>query len=482
MATVARWVASLLAALVVLVLVPGVCVAASGGETAPTGDAGEVRLILFHGEGCPHCAAEIAYLSEELVPAYPDLQVLTYEVYGDEANRALMAQAGQAYGFTPGAVPTTIVEGPTGAQVFVGFGAGSGPAIEAAVAREVAALADAATGSPEPVAPVAPVEPVDPAGSATSVVDVPLLGRVDLAGQSVLLATLVIGFVDGVNPCSLWVLSVLLAIVLHSGSRGRVALVGGVFLAVTAGMYAVYVAGVYSVLSVLDGLVWIRVVVAAVALTFGVLQLRDGLRPDRAPTLSISPERRPGLYQRMRAVGTGERGVVATVAGTVVLAVGVSLLETPCTAGLPLLWANLLSEAGVPTGTAVALFAVYMAVFLLDELLVFAVALVTLRSMKLQQHHGQVLKIMAGSVLVTLAAAMIALPEAMRSVGGTLAVFGVALLLGLVMWLVAGAAGGRDRQVRTQRVSSVPSSARTIEDSEKPTAGSAGGPTVMRGP
>ena len=94
----------------------------------------------------------------------------------------------------------------------------------------------------------------------------------------------------------------------------------------------------------------------------------------------------------MRSVAA-DRGLPAVIAGTVALAVGVSLLETPCTAGLPLLWTSLLADAGVSTATAAGLFAIYMAVFLLDELIVFGVAVFTLRAAKLQERHGRLLKI-----------------------------------------------------------------------------------------
>ena len=57
-----------------------------------------------------------------------------------------------------------------------------------------------------------------------------------------------------------------------------------------------------------------------------------------------------------------------------------SLLETPCSAGLPLLWTNLLSDRGVPAGGAVVLFLLYLLVFLIDELVVFGAAVFTLRA------------------------------------------------------------------------------------------------------
>lgn len=407
-----RWLAALAVIGLVLTLGAGPS-AAAGPEPTDT-----VVLTVFHGDGCPHCAAEMAFLRDELAGEYPDLLLQAFEVWSDAGNRDLMLAAAEFYGFEPGVVPVTIIEGPGGYQVIIGFGAGTPEQVRAAIE----AVAVGAAPAPEP-----------------ALVDVPVVGEVDLAGSSLLVASVVIGFVDGVNPCSLWVLSVLLAIVLHSGSRGRVALVGGVFLTVTAAMYAVYVAGLYSILTVLEAMAWIRVVVALVALTFGLLQLVDALAPGQAPSLSIAPDRKPGLYRRMRSVGLGERGVFGTVAGTVVLAVGVSLLETPCTAGLPLLWTNLLAERSVPTGTAVALFGVYMTVFLLDELVLFGIAVTTLRSLKMAPRHGEALKILAGSVLVTLAVAMVAVPTAMQTVPGTLTVFAVAVCLGFVIRLAASA-------------------------------------------
>ena len=202
---------------------------------------------------------------------------------------------------------------------------------------------------------------------------------------------------DGVNPCSLWVLSVLLAIVLHSGSRGRVILVGSTFLFVTTAMYGLYIVGFYSALDYVGEMAWIRLGLAAIAITFGVLQLKDGLYPGVGPSLSISADRKPGLYKRMRSVAAADRGLPAVIAGTVALAVGVSLLETPCTAGT----AAAVDRAcwptqGVSTATAAGLFALYMTVFLLDELIVFGVAVFTLRAAKLQERHGRVLKLIAG--------------------------------------------------------------------------------------
>ena len=377
---------------------PGSAVGRPAAEPPP------VELILFWGDGCPHCAAEKQFLAE-LGSEYPDLVMRLYEVWNNAANRQLFAQTAAAAGVEARAVPTTFV----GDHVWVGFTDAIGEEIRAVVA--------------------AALEGRDIEPEHSLVVDVPFVGEVDLGGRSLVVSTVVIGFVDGVNPCSLWVLSILLALVLHSGSRRRVAAVGGVFLLVTSTMYGLYMVGAYSALSYVGYLPWIRVSVAAVAGVLGVLQLKEALGVSAGPSLGLSPKAKPGMYQRMRKLSDADRPLPGLLAATAGLAVGVSLLETPCTVGLPILWTNLLAENDVPFAGAAVLFLIYLVVFLLDELIVFLGVVTTMRALKVQEHHGRALKLVSGVVMVTLAVVMIARPEAMETVGGAVVVFAIAATL-----------------------------------------------------
>jgi cytochrome c biogenesis protein CcdA len=277
---------------------------------------------------------------------------------------------------------------------------------------------------------------------------VPVVGPVDLGGRSLIVSTVLIGFVDGVNPCSLWVLSILLALVLHSGSRRRVAAVGGVFLLVTTGMYGLYIAGAYTAVSYAQFLPWIQRGVAVVAGGLGLLQLKDGFGFDVGPSLGVSERARPGMYDRMRRLAAADRPIAAILGATVALAVGVSLLETPCTLGLPILWTNLLADRGVGVVGAAVLFVVYLTMFLLDEVVVVVGVVVTMRALKIQEHHGQTLKIVSGMLMMTLAAAMIGWPDALATIEGTLTVFAVAAVLSGVAAVVAGSSRSSARRAR----------------------------------
>lgn len=423
-----------LAALLALLALLVPLAAASPARSAETTPAAEpVTLELFHGDGCPHCAAERAWLAE-LTDRYPDLQVRQHEVWYDQANRELLERRAAELGFEPSGVPVTIV----GEEFWIGFSQGTAAQIEQVVRAALAPQSEAGA-DPAP----------DPATSGTEpgpAVDLPLVGTVDLSGAPLLASTLLIGFADGVNPCSLWVLAVLLAIVLHSGSRGRVAVVGSTFLIMTAVMYALYILGMYSALDYVGQLAWIRYAVAGIAAVFGILQLKDAVRPGTGPSLSVAPSARPRIYRAMRSVSRDDRSLAGALAGTAALAVGVSLLETPCTAGLPLLWTAMLAENNVAPAAAVALFAVYMTVFLIDELVLFAVAVVTMRARRLGPEQGRALKAVSGSLMVVLAAAMILNPQALSGLGSSLAVFAGAAVLGAVVW-----AAGRTGTARTPR-------------------------------
>lgn len=385
---------------IALLIVAGILAVVPAGPIRASDD-GPVVLTLFYGDGCPHCHAELEFLVE-LQERWPDLQIVTYEVWHDNENLALFRQVAAEHGVDASGVPGTFI----GDRAWIGFSDATATDIEATVA----ALLEG-TEAPEP---------------AAATVDVPWVGSVEVGDRSLLMATALIGFVDGVNPCSLWVLSVLLALVLHSGSRLRVFAVGSMFLLITSALYGLYMVGAYSALDYAGEAAWIRLAVAVVAGVFAMLHLKEYFTP-AGPSVTISGERKPGLYRRMRVLGAQERSLPAVLAGTATLAVGVSLLETPCTAGLPLLWTNLLAERNVPMAGAVLLFGVYLTAFLIDELVLFAAAVVTLRATRLQERHGRALQLVSGTLMLALATTMIVAPRAMESLSGMLVVFAVAV-------------------------------------------------------
>lgn len=406
---------------------------------APVDD--DVVVTVWWGDGCPRCEALRAWL-DELADDVP-VEVVEREVWHDARAREAFVAEGERLGFDASAVPTTVV----GERVWIGFT----DAIADDLAAAVRAAADGtppapgvygATGSgtcdqPDATACTATEEP-DP------VLDVPLVGEVSLGSRSLLASTLVIGFVDGVNPCSLWAISVLLTIVVRTASRRRVLAVGGTFLGITAAMYGLFMAGIYSALSVVGWLGWVQAVVAVLAGVFGVVAVKDYFALRRGVSFSIPDAAKPGLYRRMRRAAGQERIAPALLA-TAALAVAVSLLETPCTAGFPVLWTGLLQANGVGPAEAVALFGAYMVPFLLDEVLVLAAAIATMRAIRMTERHGELLKLLAGVTMLALGAVMALDPGIMEDPVAAVGVLGGALALAAVVHVVTTRVRARRR-------------------------------------
>ena len=394
--------------------------ASPGDEQAPA------VLYFFWGEGCPHCAAAKPVLAD-LEARYPALEVRDYEVYSSPENRALFVAMAESQGFEASGVPTFVL----GDRHWVGFSPDrTGPDIERQV---VVCLAEGCTDAGAALvegeagaSPPAPA-PSSPPRAETDIVDLPLVGEVDLGRHSLLLTTALIALVDGVNPCSLWVLTILLALALRSGSRRLTILIGLVFITVSALMYALFIAGVFSLLTVLTVAGWVRVLVALVAAAFAAVNIKDYFWFRRGLSLTIPDRRKPGIYARTRRVMASTESIPALVASTAALAAGVSVVELACTAGFPVLWSNLLTANDVGPAAFAGLLGVYMLIYQLDELLIFGVAVVTLRASKLQERHGRVLKLVSGLLMLSLAVVMVVDPALMSTVAGSLAVFGIAL-------------------------------------------------------
>jgi thiol-disulfide isomerase/thioredoxin len=408
---------------VLLLLVPG-----PAAPAVRATDDEPVTITLFWGDGCPHCAAEKQFL-DGLVARHPDVVVDAYEVWNDEANLQRFVDTAAAHGVEASGVPGTFVAG----RAWIGFSDAIGAEIEAVVEAELDRLASSspapsASGQPGPDASVAP---------SSEAIELPVVGRIDPAAGSLVATTALIALVDGFNPCSLWVLSILLAMMLHSGSRRRLLAVGVTFLVVAGAAYGLFMLGLFAALDWIGYSTWVRFAIAAVVAAFGIVAIKDYFWYGRGPSLSIPEDRKPGIVRRSRQLALSERSLIALVPITALLAAGVSLLELPCTAGFPVMWNGILADRGVAGAAFAGLLLLYLAVYLLDEVVLFGLALATMRVTRMQERHGRALKLVAGSVMIALAAVMLIMPGLLDSVPGALAVFGSALTVAVLVLLVA---------------------------------------------
>lgn len=376
-------------------------------------EANPVHITYFWGDGCPFCAAQDLFF-EELEAQYPNVIIERYEVWYHPENRPLFERMAASYGVRASGVPMTFI----GEKVWSGFNDIYREEMLAAVERysfEGVVQSEGARQTAE----------------QSFALSLPLLSSINLQLQPIVLSTVLIAFVDGFNPCSLWVLTLLLGLVIHSGSRVKVMQVGLTFLLVTALIYGLFMTGLLSVLSYVGYLWWIQILIALFALTFALVNIKDYFWYKRGLSFTISDKHKPGLYRQMRGL-LQQDSSLKRIGATAVMATGISLIELPCTAGFPVLWSSLLAGSDLAVGGFALLLGLYLLVYLLDELLIFGVAATTLRIGRFQERHGRFLKLLGGIIMLHLALVLFFRPEWMKSLSGLLLVFTVALAVTLV--------------------------------------------------
>ncbi len=260
----------------------------------------------------------------------------------------------------------------------------------------------------------------------------PLIGQIDPDSASMFLTTLAIGFVDGLNPYSLWGLVFLLGIVTAAGSKKKALVVGLTYLAVVGLTYGLMTVGFLNIFSRWGYQSLIRVVVGLIALGFALLNLYDYFfEKDRATV--IGPKKQSRVKERFLRIMNPRHGLSALVTGTAVVALGITILEFPLTFSPPMIWTNIMARYQVELITFFFLLLLYLFVYLLDEVVVFLSIVFALEKIKLNRHKEQVLKLLGGVVIFALAAALILDLEVLNTLAGSLILFGGSIIVSLLL-------------------------------------------------
>lgn len=424
--------------LAAVVLIMTGTAAAEAQKPRPT----QPDILVYSHYRCPYCQQAKRYL-EELQRRQPELVIQVRELSEDPDAGPELQLLARAHGYQQSGVPAMLIGGRV---LTLGFDERTSPAEIEQTLRSLGlprrqapprqqAVTDAAA-APGPAAQPAVPGAAIATTQAAATITLPLVGTIDAQALALPAMTSLIAFVDGFNPCSLWVLTFLLGIVIYSGSRRKIALVGLTFLVVTSLAYGVFMLGLFTTLQYMSWMSWITGVVATVALVFALVNIKDYFWFRQGPSLTISERHKPGIYRRVRDLMHPGRSVPALIGGSAVLALGITIVEMPCTAGFPMLWSGILAARDVGTGTFAGLFALYLSIYLLDELLVFGVAVVTMRRSRLEERHGRVLKLVGGMVMLALALTLLLAPGLMHSLVGTVVVFGAAAAASVAILVV----------------------------------------------
>jgi len=249
---------------------------------------------------------------------------------------------------------------------------------------------------------------------ATSL-DIPFLGSISSDEYSLPILTVFIAGMDAFNPCAFFVLLFLLSMMVHSRSRRRMALIGGIFVFFSGAIYFLFMAAWLNLFIYLGELRLITLVAGAIAVLIALVNIKDYFWFKRGFSLSIADDEKPKLIDRIRQLLRLD-SITTVIVATVILAVVANSYELLCTAGFPMVYTRILTLRSLPVESYYLYLLFYNLIYILPLLTIVAVFTIKLGSRKLSEQEGMVLKLLSGIMMLMLGGLLIVSPESLNNI------------------------------------------------------------------
>lgn len=344
---------------------------------------GKVNLYLFYGAECPHCEEERKWL-EGIKEDYKDyLNVIELEVWHNEENANLMSKVGEAIGANPDGVPFTVI----GDSYYIGYSEAIGSRIEAKI-----------KGYTE-------------LDSNPNSVKIPLLGEVNMKSVSIPLVAIILGFIDGFNPCAMWILLFLINMLFGMKDKKKAWILGFTFLLVSGFVYFLSLIGINFVLGVVT-IKYMKMAIAIFIYLAGVFNIDKYLkmRKEKAGCSVVDDKKRKNLITRTKKIMSSKSFIISLV-GIIVLAATVNLIELACSLGFPVIFTEILTINNVTGITKIIYLLIYIFFYMIDDMVVFIISMVTLEATGITNKYNKLCTLVSAIIMLIMGVLLLLKPD-----------------------------------------------------------------------
>jgi hypothetical protein len=343
--------------LIISLIILGIIIGFTSQGTTSTGEGSEVHF--FYLPGCSHCEEQEIF-NKKLENAY-SINITPHDATIPEGI-ALLSEMLEERGVEDEPdFPITIF----GNQVFGGWESEetTGKAIEEA-------LQQCLSGECPP-----------PAGEEPrNTIVLPLIGEIVLADYSLPALAVILGLVDGFNPCAMWVLVYLISLVATLRDRKRIWLIVGSFVLASGILYFLFMTAWLNLFLFIGYIKAVTIVIGLIALGGGILQVREVIETKGAIVCEVTGEesRKKTMTKVQEIVSSPLTwGILVAI---IALAFTVNMVEFVCSAAIPAVFTRVLSLASLTTFQYYGYILLYVLFFMLDDLVIFGTAAFALTS------------------------------------------------------------------------------------------------------
>lgn len=287
----------------------------------------QIDIHFFHSDYCGHCQDMDEYF-QDLELEYDNINIIYYEV-NETDNYYLFQQVIDVFD-GESKIPTVII----GGIYFVGFNDQIVIDIEDTIVRysnsDYVDIVDKIINGEEIL-----ITDFDLLERDT--VNLPFIGEVEIESMSLFLAAVVLGFVDGFNPCAMWVLIFLITMLVNMKNKKRMWAIGFTFLFTSAFVYFLIMVSWLGIAVSLVQVNWLRSLIGLVAIGFGGYNIYkfNKNRKSEVGCDVTTTKQRSKLMERIKSI-VKNRSLLLALLGVIALAITVNVIELACSAGLPL--------------------------------------------------------------------------------------------------------------------------------------------------
>lgn len=370
-----------------------------------------VNLYLFYSKTCPHCEEEIKML-DSIKDDYKNLRIYKYELSEDN-NSEIFKNVATLFDLNVSGVPFTII----GEKTFIGYGENSKKTIIGCIEYySKHGYVDKVGQYLNKELPTYEISDDD-----TSIdeyledygnysFNIPIIGEVNTKTLTIPMIAVVMGFIDGFNPCAMWILLFLITMLISMKDRKKMWILGSTFLITSALIYFLIMLAWLNVAVLITKVNIIRSVIGFIAIIGGLYNIITTFKTSENGCNATDKKDRKKIMERIKKF-TSEKSIWLSLIGVIALAISVNLIELACSAGLPVMFTQILVINDLSKIEYFIYIMVYIFFFLIDDLLIFIIAVSTMKVSGISVKYGKISKIVGGIILLLIGILLLLKPE-----------------------------------------------------------------------
>lgn len=243
-------------------------------------------------------------------------------------------------------------------------------------------------------------------------VNIPIINKtVDLTNYSLFTMSLILGTIDGFNPCAMWVLVLFLTALIAVGNKVKMFRVAGLFIFAEAAMYFFILnAWIYAWDFVgLDK--WVTPLVGIVGIIGGIFFIRNYLKKGDTLECEVTDfEQRAKISKKIKDIAN-KPFTLLTALAIIGLALSVNVIEFACSVGIPQTYTKILQINEVPFWTRQFYTFIYIIGYMVDDIIVFGFALMSINKLQLTTKYSKWVNLFGGILMIILGLIMLIKPS-----------------------------------------------------------------------